>query len=100
MKKKLQALLKKTVKLFVDCELDQPATWLRSQLQRLDDDGNSPKELKKIAASIRSNIAGMGSLSDFYLQPASGCKLTEKEANEKKWMLLEELGDVTGEILS
>ena len=99
MKGRLQSVLERTVKLLLDCELEEQAAWFSNHLERLRNCSGSSTVVRDVAAKIQAILAGMGSFSDLSLQPSAGSKLSELEAHEMKWALANELDDIAGEIL-
>lgn len=54
-------------------------------------------QLADVKSEVRGVLAGMGSLSDLYLVPATGSGLDEAEARRRQFELVDRLDELTTE---
>lgn len=90
MSQKLAQILTEVANLLLCCEEGEKATWLWRRRDRYLH-ATSQQEKQEVLNELRSIMAGMGSLSDLYLVPGHGRKLTEQQVNSRLRKLIKEL---------
>lgn len=100
MKTRLLETMAEIIELLTNCGEDDEASWFRSQLKVLRETDCASEESRRALAEVDNAIAGMGSFSDISLRPKKGSKLTARQAKDKQWALVEQLGDAIDELIS
>lgn len=90
----LAAALDELSTLLGGCGEPEKAAWIEERRAGLA--GASEAARRQEVLAVRKILAGMGSLSDLYLEPTADCGLTSREAEERQRELLHRLDVLTG----
>ena len=81
------------------CGMREQVDWFKLRLNQIQASPDTSDALKPYAKEIRGILAGMGSLSDLSLDPPPNSEVSECEANQMKWALVDELDRITRAII-
>ena len=98
MKRKLLAVIGEIIELLRACNWPDKAAWFSQKQDLLRKLNPSDEEFKRELFEIEKIMAGMGSFSDLPLYPSKKSGLSEKQAAEKQWKLVNQLTELIRKI--
>lgn len=98
MKRELLAVIGEMIELLRACNWPDKAAWFSQKQDLLRKLNPSNEEFKRELFEIEKIMTGMGSFSDLPLYPSKESGLSEKQAAEKQWELVNQLTELIKKI--
>lgn len=98
MKRELLAVIGEIIELLRACNWPDKAAWFSQKQELLRKLNPSDEEFKRELLDIEKIMTGMGSFSDLPLYPSKESGLSEKQAAEKQWKLVNQLSELIKKI--